>query len=339
MTNAAPNRIFAGILSIEIGMLLFAVQDSMMKVLLGDFPVWLLIAARGCVALTVLLPLILFLGPPHRLKTPLWPLHLFRGVLFAVGFSAMYAAFPLMSLAKVMTIFFTAPLMITVFAVIFLGEKIGIHRIGALLVGFAGIVIAIDPSLEGFDWVVLFPLFAAVTYAFQQTLSRWLGDRESSLTLGLYSLTTAAVAIVPLGYGVNMWFDLGADFHHLRWDWWVPSVTEAGLLGFMGVIGMTAMMLLWRAYQIAPAGVIAPFDYSYLVWAVLMGYFIFDEIPTLNTVIGMVLIASSGLYIGFREMQQMKLDKSTAPTAEVALAPGNPTSDPAMLLDTKDRNG
>lgn len=339
MTKTEPNRIFAGILSIEIGMIVFAVQDGMMKILLGEFPVWMLIAARGCVAVIVLLPLILYFGSPHRLKTPLWPIHLFRGFLFAVGFSAMYAGFPLMPLAKLMTIFFTAPLLITIFAVIFLGEKIGIHRIGALLVGFAGIVVAIDPTLDGFDWVVLLPLFTAVTYAFQQTMSRWLGNRETSLTLGLYSLAAAAVFIVPLGYGANILFDMGTDFHHLRFEWWVPSLKETGLLLFMGLIGMTGMMLLWRAYQIAPAGVIAPFDYSYLVWAVLMGYFFFDEVPTVNTMVGMMLIASSGLYIGFREMQQMKRDKSSAPTAEVALLPGNPSTDPNILLDSKDRDG
>lgn len=330
MTESS-NRILAGIISIEIGMFVFAVQDGMMKVLLGDFPVWILIAARGVVAVMVLTPLILYLGAPHRLRTPLWPLHLFRGFLFAVGFSAMYAAFPLMSLAKVMTIFFTAPLLITVFAVIFLQERIGLHRIGALLVGFAGIIVAIDPKVDGFDWVVLLPLFTAVTYAFQQTLSRWLGNRETSLTMGLYSLTAAAVSIVPIGYGVNVWLDLGPEYHHLRWEWWIPSINEAGLLAFMGAIGMVGMMLLWRAYQIAPAGVIAPFDYSYLVWAVLMGYFLFDEIPTANTVIGMILIASSGLYIGFREIRQSKLDKSSVPTAELAVAPGNMTTDPAAL--------
>ncbi|MEQ9490829.1 MAG: DMT family transporter [Alphaproteobacteria bacterium] len=337
-SGRSPDRIFAGIVCVEIGMILFSAQDAMMKVLLGDFTVWMLIAARGGIAVALLLPLILILGAPHRLKTPLWPVHVFRGFLFSVGFSCTYAAFPLLPLAKVMTIFFTAPLLITVFAVVFLGERIGLHRIAALLIGFIGIVVAINPTLDGFDWVVLLPLVTAVAYAFQQTLSRWLGNRETSMTLGLYSLASAAVFILPLGYGVNLLVDTGAEFRHLRWDWWVPSLNEAGLLFILGANGMVAMLLLWRAYQIAPAGVIAPFDYSYLVWAVLIGYFLFDEVPSINTVVGMVLIASSGLYLGFREMLQMKRNRSIGPTSEAVILPSNTLPEPSPSAGVRDRN-
>lgn len=319
-------------------MILFSGQDAMMKVLLGDFTVWMLIAVRGGIAVALLLPLILILGPPHRLKTPLWGFHVLKGLLFSVGFSCMYAAFPLLPLAKVMTIFFTAPLLITIFATLFLGERIGLYRIGALLVGFSGILVAINPTLDGFDWIVLLPLVTAVTYAAQQTLSRWMGTRDTSLTLGLYSLAAAAVFILPIGFGVNLLIDFGPDFRHLRWDWWIPSLNEAGLLFILGANGMVAMLLLWRAYQIAPAGVIAPFDYSYLVWAVLIGFFLFDEIPSINTMIGMVLIASSGLYLGFREMLQMKRNRSIGPTSEAVIVPSNVLAEPSLGSETQRRN-
>ena len=337
-SGRSPDRILIGILSIVVGMILFGVQDGMMKVLLNDYTVWMLLAVRGYVAVVVLVPLICYLGPPHRLLTPLWPIHVLRGFLFAIGFSSMYAAVPLMSLAKVMTIFFTGPLLITLFAVIFLGEKIGRYRIAALLVGISGIVVAIDPTVGGFDWAVLFPLATAFFYAIQQTLSRWMGDRETSMTLGLYSLGSASVFVMIMGYGLNYFLDMGPDFHHMRWEVWLPPLEESGILLFLGFNGMVAMLLLWRAYQIAPAGAIAPFDYTYLIWAVLIGYFFFDEVPTTNTIVGMLLIASSGLYIGFREIQQVKRKKSMAPTAEVILAPGIPTTDPVMLIDTKDRD-
>ena len=93
-----PSRALAGILCIEAGMLLFVVQDVLMKALLGDFTIWLLIVARACVTLVVLGPLIVMLGAPHRLLTPLWPLHLARAALFAIGFSLFYVAFPFMGL-------------------------------------------------------------------------------------------------------------------------------------------------------------------------------------------------------------------------------------------------
>ena len=142
----ASSRAVAGILCIEFGMLLFVFQDGMMKALLGDFTVWMLIFARATVAVVVLVPTILLLGYPHRLLTPLWPLHFTRAALFTVGFSLYYAAFPRMGLAELTAIFFAAPLFTSIFAALFLGETIGARRITCLLIGFVGVVIAMNPG-------------------------------------------------------------------------------------------------------------------------------------------------------------------------------------------------
>ena len=129
-----------------------------MKSLLGEFTVWMLILTRSVIAVLVLVPTILYLGRPHRLFSPLWPLHLARAVLFAFGFSLFYAAFPFMGLAEVTTIFFAAPLMTALLAAIFLDETIGRHRIGALVAGFAGVLVAMNPTGDAFRWVAILPL-------------------------------------------------------------------------------------------------------------------------------------------------------------------------------------
>ena len=128
-TATAPSRSLEGIACVIIGMLLFVGQDGMMKFMLEIFPIWALMGVRGLIALVVLTSLILWLGAPHRLFTPLWRLHVLRGVLLGFGFSLFYAAFPFMNLAEVSTIFFSAPLMIGLLSVVMLGETIGKHRI------------------------------------------------------------------------------------------------------------------------------------------------------------------------------------------------------------------
>ena len=169
------SQTIAGIVCIELGTLLFAFQDGMMKSLLGDFTVWTLIVARAVVTVFVFVPVILFLGKPHRLFSPLWPLHLVRASLFAVGFSLFYTAFPFMGLAELTTIFFSAPLITAVLAALFLGETVGLRRTTCLLIGFIGVVIAMNPTGETFKLVAILPLLCAVTYSISQIMARQIG--------------------------------------------------------------------------------------------------------------------------------------------------------------------
>ena len=327
ITIQAPpsSRAIAGIICIEAGTILFAFQDGMMKSLLGDFTVWMLIVARAVVAVSILVPLILILGKPHRLASPLWPLHCLRALLFAFGFSLFYTAFPFMGLAELTTIFFSAPLITAVMAALFLGETVGPRRTICLLVGFFGVMVAMNPTGETFQLVAILPLMCAVTYSISQIIARQVGDRETSLTLGLYTIALAGVFVLPLGFAINQIFELGPEFRHIRWEWQIPTGDSLLSLMVLGLVGMVAYMLLSRAYQIASASLIAPFDYSYLPIAALMGYIGWGEVPSWNTLAGMVLIIGSGLYLGYREIQQARRETEPAPTGEVVFLPGGPT--------------
>lgn len=333
------SRTIAGIACIEIGMLLFVCQDGLMKSLLGEFTLWTLMLARTLVAVLVLTPLILVLGAPHRLLTPLWPLHLARASLFAFGFSMFYTAFPFMGLAALTTIFFSAPLFTALLAAVFLGETIGVHRIGCLMVGFAGVVIAMNPSAETFQWVALLPFACAMSYATSQVLARRIGERETSLTMGLYTIVFAGVLIVPLGYMVNLAFDPGPEFRHIRWDWQFPDPERIAILALLGVIGMAGYIMLSRAYQIANASLIAPFDYTYLPLATAMAWLVWGEVPSLHTVAGMALIVGSGLYLGYREVMQTRRRIDPPPTAEAVFVPGSPGGGLIHTSDVQGRQG
>lgn len=332
MSEVAPHvpdvqpRAVEGIGCIILGMMFFVAQDGMMKSLLDLYPIWMLIAARGVMAIATLGPAIAYLGPPYRLFSPLWPLHLLRAALFATGFSFFYAAFPFMGLAEISTIFFSAPLITALLAALLLGEQIGPHRIGALIIGFLGVVIAMNPTSGAFHWVALFPLICATTYALSQIIARRIGDRETTLTTGLYTIAFSSILMAPAGWTFNQLFSVGPEFHHLRWAWPGPSAVDALRLAFLGAVGMFGYMLLSRAYQITSASIVAPFDYSYLPFATFMAYLVWDEVPSRTTLFGMGLIIASGLYLGYRELRSSRRHIEPLPVAEAVVAPGNPVA-------------
>lgn len=297
------------------GMMLFAGQDGLMKLLLGTLPLWNLITVRSVTALLILVPLILYLGGSHRLTTPFWRLHLLRAFLFALGFTLFYTAFPFMTLASVTTIFFAGPLILSLLAVIFLGEKISIYRIVALIVGFSGIITIMGPGSDSFQWVSVLPLACAATYAVSQIIMRRIGEQESSLTMGLYTLCFSAFFFVGAGWTLNTVFSLPDTFSHLRWDWSGFDLDNAGWLIALGIIGMFGFILICRAYQVADATLMAPFEYSYIPIATLVGYFAWGEVPKSNTFIGMALIISSGVFIGYREIIAARRQHVLPPTA------------------------
>lgn len=324
----APSRTLTGIACVVIGMTFFAIQDALMKDYLPSYPIWFLLFLRSCMAVVILVPLILVLGGPQMLKTRFMQVHCLRGALFAVGFAVFYMAFPFMGLAEATTIFFSAPLIIALMAVLFLGERIGPHRLGALALGFLGVLIAINPiaSFSGgvFTWISLLPLLSAVLYASSQILARHIGDRESSLTVGLYTLVWSGPVVLAMGFILNQIFIFGPEFSHMTWRF--PEIPASHVIALLclGASGLVGYVLLSRAYQVAEPSKISLFDYSYLPIATAMAWVIWAELPPLNTVIGMVLVISSGIYIGIREMRINSDDSDPAPLSETLTAPGSP---------------
>ena len=333
-TGAPPlSRTLQGIACVLAGMLLFVGQDVLMKGMLTFYPVWMLIFVRSIVALMTLLPLVLWLGAPHRIFTPLWPWYLARAMLFASGFAMFYAAFPFMGLAEVTTLFFAAPLMTATLAALFLQEKIGLHRSAALLVGFAGVVIAMNPTGGDFGWISILPLLCALTYAISQIIVRKIGEQDTSLVIGLYTISFSGLLIVPMGFAVSQVIVITPELNHLRMDWPVPKAEGIAMLALLGAIGTVAYTLVSRAYQIASASVIAPFDYSYLPLAALLGYLLWGEIPPHTTFVGMVLIVASGMYTAYRELRVNRTANDNPPTAQTVFTPGGPA---VVLVDALD---
>ncbi|MEL7011675.1 MAG: DMT family transporter [Pseudomonadota bacterium] len=330
---SASSRTLTGIVCVVIGMSFFAAQDALMKEYLPSYSIWALLFLRSCMAVVVLGPLILIIGGARMLRTRLMHIHCLRGALFAIGFAVFYMAFPFMGLAEATTIFFSAPLIIALMAILFLGERIGPHRIAALTMGFVGVLIAINPTGSVFTWISLLPLISAVLYAASQILARYVGDRESSLTVGLYTLMWSGPVVLAMGFILNQIFSFDAEFSHMIWA--NPEVPPSHVLPLicLGAAGLTGYVLLSRAYQVAEPSKISLFDYSYLPIATTIAWVIWSEVPPTNTIIGMVLVILSGIYIGIREMRQNADTQDPAPVSETLTAPGNPLPGPSTSED------
>jgi drug/metabolite transporter (DMT)-like permease len=246
-----------------------------------------------------------------------------------------YSAFPFMGLAQITTLFFAAPLMTATLAALFLQESIGLHRISALLVGFAGVVIAMNPMGGSFGWISILPLVCAFTYAISQIIVRKIGEQDTSLVIGLYTISFSGLLIIPMGFLVTKVIVITPELNHLRMNWPVPQAEGIAMLALLGTIGTVAYTLVSRAYQIASASVIAPFDYSYLPLAAIMGYLLWGEIPPYTTLVGMVLIVASGMYTAHRELRLDRAADDTPPTAETVFTPGAPSVVLAEALDAE----
>jgi len=221
--------------------------------------------------------------------------HLFRsilglGMLFSVG-----ECFREMQLTDAYALFFAAPLIVTLLSGPVLGEPAGIFRICASLAGFSGVIIVLNPSGEG--WIgygAAMGIVAVILYAFSSLLLRRLGHKDRAVTISFWFVT-----LVGAGAGIlaiPSWKPL--DYSH--WP----------LLLALGVTGAGGQVLLTAAFRRAAAPIVAPFDYSHMIWALIYGYVFWGYLPGLRTWIGSAILIGSGLIILYREKRMMKNEAS-----------------------------
>jgi drug/metabolite transporter (DMT)-like permease len=203
----------------------------------------------------------------------------------------------------VLTIAFAAPIVVTALSRPFLGEAVGPWRWAAVLVGFSGVMVVLQPGRGIIDPAAWIALLGAVTYALLSLTARKLAGRESPLALSLY-MFPAPLLIAAFGAGAN---------------WLPPSPLDWALFVAAGVFGGLAFILMNAAFRHADAAVLVPFDYTGLIWAGAAGYLFWQEVPDRNTFIGAAIIVASGLFILYRETRRNPAEPAPAgPRAEVA---------------------
>ena len=245
--------------------------------------------------------ILLIVGGFAALRTQYLAGNLIRGALMGFGGLCFFTAVKYMPLADAMAIFFAEPLILTLFSAIFLKEKVGWRRFSAVGIGLIGTMIVIQPSFEIFGAVSLLPLATAVTFAIYLILNRKYGAKESPLVMQFY----AGVGGWMLA-GVAMIFGTAAGLGDLSFG--LPQGIQPWLLLLLlGTIGTVSHLMVVQAFKLAPASMLAPFQYLEIVNAVLVGLIVFGDFPTPSKWCGIAIIVGSGFYVFMRE-RRVKVD-------------------------------
>ncbi len=265
-----------------LGVGLFAINDALGKWLVKDYGVGQLMMLRSIGAVIVLAPMMLTLRI-NLIDTRRAPLQAVRIVVAAVDTFAFYYATRFMPLADVMTFYMATPLIVTALSAPLLGEKVERFRWIAVLVGFVGVIIALRPSPQMFSFIAPLALFGAIMFALSQTITRELrGIHWAPLVLWQF-----------VGSGL-----IGATT--VPWAWTTPSLFDLGLMALVGAVSMLCFIFIVQALAMARAAVLAPLQYSAILWAALMGWLVWRDAPTLPILVGNAVIIGSGLYVAAR---------------------------------------
>jgi len=287
-----------GIVCLCLGVFVFSLQDAVVKLVSGAYPLTEVVSIRSAVAIPLLLVLVqIDVGWRAIFSSEFWFLTARAGILF-VSYTAYYMAFPALPLADAVALYFTVPLFVTALAGPFLGERSGWRVWSAVAVGFVGVMVMLQPGSSLFEPAALLSLVAAAMYGTSMLMARRLGTTQAASVMTFYQnwvfLVGAGLTAVCLhALGIERADHPSLSFLVRSWVW--PTLTDGLLIGSCGVIAATAMMLLTTAYRIARASLVTSFEYSGILWAPLWGYVFFDEIPRLTTLAGGLLIVGAGL--------------------------------------------
>jgi drug/metabolite transporter (DMT)-like permease len=312
--QVVQTRPLQAILWVAFGMIMFSLQDVVIKWVSGTYPLHEVVFYRSCFGIVMTILIAHLTGGIGNLKTNRLKVHLLRGLLIVICNSAYYAALATMPLAETMAIFFVAPLLITVLSVPLLGEKVGWPRWLAVGIGMTGVLLMVRPTGETFDWITLLPLLSALGYALTQLLTRPLAktDHASSMSFYIQLALLASSAIVGLSIGDGKFANSGnPNFEFLARAWITPSATDMVYIALSGVVLAIGGYSISQGYSKAPATTVAPFEYLALPFAVLWGFLIWGHLPDVFAFAGIALIVGGGILVFYRERVGQKSDNAS----------------------------
>ena len=305
-----------GIILILLAMMVFSVQDSIMKYIYNYVSLYEVYLVRTLVSMVIILLFLILTKKPIVFKTRYPLLTYCRVILFFFGFSSFYISLTVMPLATATALFFVTPFLITIFAHFFLKEEIGIRRWSAVIVGFIGVYIILNPNFSNFDYLSLTPILCAFCYSLSIIIIKKTSEKDSVYTQ-TFTFYFGAIIISSIFYffiGDGQYNTSNHPASQFIFREWFENLEASMLLMIAtGFTASAAFLLLFTAYSIASPAVVSPFEYSILLWSPLIGWVYFNEIPSLNTVIGILIIVSSGIYIFMREKAQDQLIATEKP--------------------------
>ncbi|MCC6531461.1 MAG: DMT family transporter [Burkholderiales bacterium] len=285
ITDSRPSN-FRGILYMLCAAVLFSVMGVIARYVAQRIHPSEVAFFRISMGLVLLLPLILSYGLKH-FRTQRFGLHFARAAGHVTEMQFYFAGLVMIQYAQVQALTFTTPLFATVLAVVVLRERIHARRITALVIGFVGALIVIRPGFAPVDTGSVYILISALGWAGIILVTKRLTRTDSSLTITAWMVVLMSpMALIPALF---------------VWTW--PTWTEFGWLVLIGILGTLGQLAVTQAFRVADTTSVLPFDFSKLIWAALLGYLVFGEVPAIWTWIGGSAIFACGFYVALRERQ------------------------------------
>lgn len=288
----APKTYLQGVVFMCVGVACLSTNDAIAKFLTSDYSPLQILFLRNAIALPVTIFIALLLGGTSALRSHRPFAHLLRGALWIGATTMFFTSFIHLALAEATALIFVAPFFITLMSALLLREKVGLRRWLAVLLGFLGVLVIIRPGGAAFRLISLLPVATAFVYALLMLSARLIDSRESVWTLLLYLTGAGVLLSAPIVPFV-----------------WVPIRSE-DLWLFVGIaiFGTVGITMMTQAFRLAPAVVVAPLDYTGLLWATLFGWFFWCERHDAMTVIGAAIIVASGVFTILHEKRHGTLE-------------------------------
>ena len=286
MTTPTTDRPAAAIGYIVVAMAVFSGMDAVAKWLVADFSIFQILAMRGVFSIALLLPfLIRSHGVAGILRTQNLRGQVLRSFLGVGAMFGFFGALREMKLADATAIGFSGSLFMAALSVPLLKERVGLRRWLAILFGFCGVLIIVQPGTSAFQFASLYVVMSALLYALMMIATRWLTRTETNVSMVFYHSLVSTVI----------------GFAALPFVWVTPNLIEWSLFAVMGVFATIAHLAIAQAFRLAQVAIVGPFEYSTLLWATIIGYVVWQEVPGPNVWYGSVMLVLAGIYILYRE--------------------------------------
>jgi len=282
---AHPDDPLRGIPLMVASMAVFSAMDCTSKILAAEYHPLMVTWGRQVMQILLLAPIVLWMGPMRCLRSAAPAMQGLRSLCLYASTVCFVSGLAQLPLAEASAIGFVSPMFTTALSIPLLGEKVGIRRWMAILVGFGGVLVVIRPGTAAFDPAALFPVASAAFWALALIVTRRMSYRDTTITTLVYAtLIGFATASLPL-----------------PWFWTAPDLAGWALMLAMGALSLAGHYLLVQAFQRGSASILAPFSYTQMVWATMFGYLVFHNLPDRWTWAGAAVIIASGVYVWHRE--------------------------------------
>ena len=297
------------------GMTVFSVQDTLVRILSSDVSILQIMFLRSVVGLSILFLYLKVRKIPIIFSSQYPILTVIRAILFMFAFLFYYIGLAYLPYAVTTALFFTTPFFITILSKIFLKENIGIIRLLTIIFGFIGVIIIANPTFDGFNIFMIFPILCAFGYSTSMIIIKMTSEKDSvySQTFHVY---LATLLFAPLVTYLGSTFDSSVGdnkvLNFVFRSWELNLHTQYFLIFVVGVCVVAGFLLIFNAYRVGKPFVIAPFEYTILLWSIFYGWLIWDESVTVRSWIGMAMIVTAGIYLFYRERvneQEITMDQ------------------------------